>query len=890
MAPPRILEFGRRLRQLWWRPSVRDEVAAELEFHLAMRTRELVSRGWSPEDARREAEQRFQSAARIAAECRSIGRRREGERRRRRMRTEWRQDLRYAWRGARRAPGFTVAVITTLALGIGATTAIFTVVNAVLLKRLPFGHPEQVVLIRQGSRGTAPGNHSAGNYLDLARDNRSFAAIAAYRDDVLTLRREGTEPLRVDAMQITSRFFDVFEIPPLVGRLPDSLAFAQGRVLVLSEGFWRKAFGADRGVIGSTVVLGGNPATIAAVMPASLRWPLAPDLWIGADGDLPTSPIQSSTDIRLNRGLGYLQVVARITAGVTPAVMTGDLDQIARRLERLAPKENERFGYQVTRVEDEIVGSSRSTLLMLLGSVTLVLLIAAANVANLLLARASSRSRELAVRAAIGADRGRLIRQLLTESVGLALAGGTLGVALAGGLTPLLARMAGPGLPRVEDVGIDLRVLAFAVGLSVVTGLLFGLSPALHLTTDRLAETLRSGGRVGAGRAVGSLRGALVVGELALAVIVVIGAALLTNSLFRLERIDPGFQTDRITAIDVSLTGTQYPNDSSQIRFYDALEREVAARLPRARASLVFPVPLESGTGSSFTVRRTPTAAPEQEYQSLIGLVSPGFFQTIGVPLLQGRDFSALDRANGARVAIINAALAKQLWPNEEPIGQTLYAGFPRPFTIVGVVGNIRSRRLDVVAEPTVYVPYHALMLPYLTLLVRSSEPISAVVEQVRLAVRTVDPALPLGEVRPFTKVVTNAVAAPRFRTLLLGGFAALGLVLGSIGVYGLLSYLVNVRRRDLAIQLALGASPARAVRQMVWSGVRLAVVGIGLGVAASWVLSRLMAGLLYGVAPHDPATFAGSAVGLGLVALLASYLPARRAARIDPLTVLRQD
>jgi predicted permease len=304
----------------------------------------------------------------------------------------------------------------------------------------------------------------------------------------------------------------------------------------------------------------------------------------------------------------------------------------------------------------------------------------------------------------------------------------------------------------------------------------------------------------------------------------------------------------------------------------------------------VFPVPLESGTGSSFTVRRTPTAGPDEQYQSLIGLVSPGFFETLGVALLSGRDFSLLDRANGARVAIINAALAKRLWSKEEPIGQAFYLGFPEPFTVIGVVADVRSRRLDEAPDPTVYVPYHALMLPYLTLLVRSSEPMAAVVDQVRLGVRAVDPMLPLGEVRPFTRVVTNAVAAPRFRTLLLGGFAALGLVLGSIGVYGLLSYLVNIRRRDLAIQLALGASPAHAVRQMVWSGVRLAVVGIGLGVGASWIFARLMTGLLYGIAPRDPATFAGSALGLGLVALLASYLPARRAARIDPLTVLRQD
>jgi predicted permease len=889
-----VLEFGRRLRQVWWRPSVREEVSDELEFHLAMRVRQLVAAGWSEPEARRAALRCFGSKATVAAECRAIGRARDRERRRRLMWTEWGQDLRYALRTARRTPGFTFGVIATLALGIGATTAIFSVVDAVLLKPLPFARADDIVVVEQGTKGVTAYNHSAANYLDLARDNRSFDAIGAYRGGVLALTRSGSEPLKVDALEVSPGFFQVFGVQPLVGQVVDSVAVSRGRVAVLSEGFWRAVFGGARDIIGSVIQLGGESTTIIGVMPASFRWPDKPDLWIGS-GDVPPPPLVTSPRFRENRGLGYLQAVARIRPDLTEAAVRADLESIARRLEQIAPQQNEDLIYRTVGARESLVGSSRSALLLLLGAVGLVLLIASANVANLLLAKATTRSRELAVRAAIGANRGRLVRQLLTESVVLSIGAGAVGAVLAWAGTRALSRLAGSALPRAEEVAVDGRVLLFALAVAIVTGLLFGLSPALHLTRTRLAENLKAGGRTTTAGALGRLRNALVVIELALAVVVVIGAALLVTSLIRLESVDPGFRTDQVTAFDVPVTGSRYPTDSSQMRLYDALQREVQDRSPGSAVSLVFPMPFGDGATSSFTVSDAPGpalggSADRKTVQALIGLVSPGYFRTVGIALIEGRDYAQSDLAGPVRVVVINQSLAKQLWPASSALGRSLYSGFQYPSTVIGVVADARSRRLDQPPEPMVYISHHAFMLPYLTLLVRSTDDPVGVIGRVRAAVRQVDPELALGDVRSLTSEVTLAVAAPRLRTWLLSGFAGLGLLLGSIGVYGVLSYLVVIRRRELAIQLALGASPGRAVRQMVWSGFRLALFGLALGLAASLVLSRFLSGLLYGVSATDPMTLGAASATLALVALIASYLPARRAARVDPLTVLRQD
>jgi predicted permease len=782
----------------------------------------------------------------------------------------------------------TLSIVVTLALGIGATTAIFSLVNGVLLRDLPFPDPDRVVVLiqREGDRDR---NHSAANYLDLARDATSLEAVASYREDQVTLLRAGAEPVRIDAARVTHGYFRVFGVAPILGRTFDSAAVAQGRVAMVAERFWRRVLGADSAIVGRTLDVAGEPTLITGVMPASFEWPNDAELWI-ASQRVPAPPLAASDDPSTNRGLGYLSVVARVRKSVTSGQLAGELAGIARELAAVSPQENDNINYRFEEAKASLVGSSRTSLLILLGAVGLVLLIATANVANILLARASARRHEFVVRAALGAGRPRLARQLLTESLLLALVGGGAGVLLAVGLIRLASGLTMLGVPRIDRVSVDWPVLGFAVTVSLLTGLLFGLSPALQASREA-AATLRSAGRGGGSPGRGKLRSALVVAQLGLGVIVVVGAGLLGTSLVRLQAVDPGFRSDGVTAIDLALTGARYPNDTGQVRFYDAVRRGLAERRPHWASTLVFPLPFGGGAGSSLSVGTQPETDPARaEVSALVGVTAPGYFTTLSVGLLGGRDFADTDPGSGVHPAIINESLAAQLWPGQSPVGRTIYLGLDQPFTVIGLMADTRSRRFDRGAEPMVLLPYHELMLPYLTLLVRSNEPGASVVAEVRAIIRSLDPMLPLGEVRPLASLVSGAVAAPRFRTALLGGFAALALVLASVGVSGLLSYLVTTGRRELAIQLALGASPAGLVRRTTWRGLRLAITGIGLGLVGSAFAGRWLGGLLYEVRPGDPWSLAVATIILGTVALVASYLPARRAARIDPLTVLRQD
>lgn len=891
----RILHFSRRLRSFWWKPSVRDEIDAELAFHLAMRARELEQRGWPPDAARAEAARRLGALDRVAARCRTEGERRDESRRRRSMLDELRQDLRYGLRSVRRSPGFAAAVILTLGLGIGVTTAMFSVVHGVLLRPLPFPDAERVVVIHQRDSLGRDHNQSAANFIDLTRDLRSVSGLAGYRFDDFALSVAGAEPVHMDGVQVTPEFFEVFAVPALVGRTFDGATAraSGGRLAVLSEGSWRQQFGADPRIIGQTVSLSGEPYRITAVMPASFTWPERAMIWVATTGPVPTPPFGDGKDIVTNRGLGYFDAVGRVKPNVTMTEVTTELAAEAHRLQGIDPANNAGLTYHVVSAQQELVGDVRTGLLMLLGAVGFVMLIATVNVASLSLARGSSRQREFVVRAAIGAGRGRLIRQLVVESQIYAWLGGAVGVLLAVGAARLVARLAPLGLPRAAEVSVDGRVLGFALILAVVVGLLFGLTPALAAGRTRLAEMLRSSSRSSTAHGGTRLRSVLVVAEIALAVVVLVGAGLLASSLIRLERTDPGFRSEQITTISLSLNGARYAGSAAQIRFYDQVRAELVARHPRWTVSLAFPMPLGNGSGSRTTVSLRPGSdRSREEISVLFGMVSGDYFRTLGIPVVAGREFGEQDQPNSAPVVILNLALAERLWPGQNPVGRQFSPdlGSAEIATVVGVVANTRSRRLDEPAEPMVYSPYRQLLLPYLSLLVRSTEPEGSVVKAVREVVTTIDPDLPLGKIRPLTDVVAGTIAAPRLRVVLLGSFAALALVLGAIGIYGLLTFLVTVRRREVGIRLALGATPARVVRRTVGEGLRLTVMGLILGLAVSFGVSRFLSGFLYQVRPADPLTLSLAVLVLGLVAVGASYLPARRAAAVDPAIALRDD
>ena len=563
------------------------------------------------------------------------------------------------------------------------------------------------MVVHQTDRSSKDGNHSAANFLDLERDIRSFQSVAGYREDAFSLRGTSGELARVDGVQVTPAFFEVFGVKAEIGRAFDAAVAREnpGQLLVLSDGLWRRMFGADPTVIGRQVSVSGAPFTIVAVMPPSFGWPGNPDVWVNTKLGVPSSPIQNDSDMVTNRGLGYFDAIARVRPGVTRGALDAELAGEARRLRELAPDNNQGLGYRAVPARESLVGDVRTGLLMLLGAVAFVLIIAAVNVANLLLARASARQREFVVRAAIGAGWGRLARQVVVESQVLALLGGGLGVALAVAGTRLISRVAPLGLPRSSEVGVDRTVLLFALGLSMLTGLVFGLSPALSAGRANLAEALRSGARSGVHERAGKLRSVLVTAEVALAVVVLVGAGLLGSSLLRLERVDPGFDATGVTAIDVPLGGSRYHDGAAQERFYGQLRTALVAAHPRWTVSLGFPLPFAGSSGSSATTSLEPETNQNRERLSaLIGLVSEDYFKTLRISLQAGREVGDQDRADGSKVAIVNVAFAKRWWPGRGAVGQVFNAGMGGRITVIGVVADTRSRRLEQAPEPMVYL------------------------------------------------------------------------------------------------------------------------------------------------------------------------------------------
>jgi putative ABC transport system permease protein len=808
-------------------------------------------------------------------------------------RDELTQDIRFALRSLARNPAFTAVAVLTLALGIGANGAIFSVVNGVLLKPLPFPQPQQLLRAWQNSTGSTSTQRGVVSAMNLDDWRARRGVIADMGGYWYAEGQSGTdmtgvgEPQRLAATFVTPGFWNTLAVPAAIGRVPRDDEMVRGsndKVVVLSRAFWERQFGASRTVIGQRMTLGGDSYEIVGVMPESFRFP-SPRV----DVYIPFSTIPDASIPRL-RPVRILSVVARMRPGVTVAQANAELNGIARALADEYPENRLIAAASVAPLQDAIVGKVRTSLFVLLGAVGFVLLIASVNLASLLLARASTRERELAVRAALGAERARLVRQLFTESLVLAGAGGIAGVIIAKVGGALLLRLAAGQLPRAEDVGIDARVLAFTVAISVLTGLIFGLVPAIRASSPALQESLREGTR-GSTRGTGGLRSALVVAEVALAMVLVIGAGLMTRSFIKLLQIDLGFSTDHRLALNYSISTSRHGHDAELRDTYRRMLDAVRAAPGVLAAGAVRDLPFRGeGEPMSFLPPGgTPGPNGERPVATLM-FTSDGFFSAMGIPLVAGRDLSPQDRQGAPPVFVINQALAKKYFPNQNPVGQTLIFGDSTRMPIVGVVGDVRQTAVDEAPVPRIYASVYQIFRVKVNLVIRTRENPTVMIKRVEDAIRTVDPAQTFTGAFTLDEVVSEAVARPRLLTVLLGLFGAMGLVLGALGIYGVLAYLVTQRTREIGVRLALGAQQRDVLGMIVGSGLRLAAVGVAIGFVASLALTRLMQGVLYGVTPYDPLTFGGVAIGLVAVAALASWLPAMRATRVDPLEALRAE
>jgi putative ABC transport system permease protein len=802
-------------------------------------------------------------------------------------------DLRYAWRIMRRSPGFAAAAVSTLALGMGATAAIFSVVDGVLLRSLPYTDAHRIVSITVSRAGETDSAFAPANYLDLERGARSFEAMAAYREAAFDLATGGRDPERLEGAFTTRQFFEVFRVQPLAGRVYGSADGPGGpRLAVLSEGAWRRVFGSDPRTVGSTVRLSGRPYTIAGIAPSTLRWPDAQEVWVLADRPVPPPPLEVEGDYLNQRGLSYFNVIARIRAGVPFPEAEQDVVTIAARLAHDHPDNNRTRSMGLVALHDLMIGDVRPALLALLAAVGLVMLIAAGNVAHLLLARGAARAREFAVRGAIGAGVWRLVRQLLVEGLLLAAVGGVLGLLIGQWFLRGLVALAPADIPRLYDVQLDWHVVAVTAGIVLASAILFALAPALQAARIDVVEALKGGGRTATAGAY-FLRRALVIGEVALASMLLVGAGLLLHSFWRLLDVDPGFSRQRVVALELALPESRYDTSQVQARFYRAFIDRLATIRDRQTVAAGFPRPFGDGTDSSapFQIEGRPETLRSDRPIALLAIATPGYFRTLGIPLVRGRDFNDDDREGHEPVVIVNEVMARRYWPDVNALGQRIDLGGNKTWwRIVGIAGSHRSKSLAAAPEATVFLPYQQFTLPFLTVYTRTQAGAPEVAGQAKAVLRDLDPDLPLGGVHEISDVMDEALALPRFRTSLIAVFAGLALLLAAIGVYGVLTYSVTQRLREFGIRLTLGATPMHVVRLTLREGLSMTGIGLAIGLIGSWVAARFLGSLLFEVSTIDPLTFIAVPLLLGLVAVAACLRPSIRAASVDPATSLRMD
>ena len=868
----------------WLGPDPRRDVDDELTFHLEMRVQDLIRRGETPERARSLAMEQFGDYESSRTECVEIDQRRGRRMARTEYFTELRQDVAYALRNLRRTPGFTAVAVASLALGIGATSAIFSVVNGVLLESLPYPAAERLHEIRTVYADGTPYSLSAPDFASIREHNTSLEAVEAYSTGAFTLLGAGA-PREINGASVSDGLFEMFGIGVAFGRGFSAEDHAPGaaRVAVVDHDFWRNEFGADQSVVGRSVTVGGDSYVIVGVLAPGGRLPERAVMY----APLVYDSTFSATAVTGRRS-EFLSVFGLVRQGTPVERVNADLGRVGTLLQEQFPQTNERLTFGATSLREQIVGDVRRPLLVLLGAVAFVLLVACANVANLQLARVSARQEELAVRTALGAGRGRLVRQLLTESLMLGLAGGMAGLLIAWWGTNALIGAQPADIPRIDEIGLNPTVVLFTLVTSLLTGIAFGVFPALQATGGSQVSALREGGRGGVGRGTNRVRSTLVVAEMALAVVLLMGAGLLIRSFVELTQVDPGFRPERAMAFRLVLQGERY-NSAERILTHNRTVMERLAAMPGVTTVATTSVLPLNGRGAlvDFTVDGGP---PPPNVNAEIGMasVTPDFFRAIGTAIARGRGFNEGDDAAAPRVAVINEAAAKLWFPGEDPIGKRpTAAGTERE--IVGVVPDVLQRSPGEPALPQMYVPLAQRTTRSQRFILRGTTDLTGLVPTIRAEVASLDPNLPLVEPAPLTNLVTEAMARPRFYTSLLTLFAAIALILAAIGIFGVLSYLVAQRSREISIRMALGAPAAGVIRMIVRHAMTLAVLGVIVGGLGAIALGRVLRSQLFGVGVADPLTFAAViAVLLGSSAA-ASYLPARRAASVDPANVLRE-
>jgi putative ABC transport system permease protein len=796
------------------------------------------------------------------------------------MNTLW-QDLRFGLRMLGKHPAFSLVAVLTLALGIGANTAIFTVINAVLLRPLAYQDPGRLISFRS--------NESAPDLSDIKAWNQSFADIGGNTMQPLDYI-SGGEPRQWHAGLVTGDFFKTLGVQPLLGRVITAEDDKKGGpfVAVLGYALWQRQFGGDPGIIGKTITLSGANYTVVGVMPADFRTPrVETDAWF---------PLQVVNPLAAAyRGVHFLQAYARLKPGVTIAQAQSEMAAIDKRLAEAFPAENKRRQTVLFPLHERIVGEIKPALMVLFGAVGLVLLIACANFANLLLARAAAREQELVVRVALGAGRLRLTRQLLTESVLIAALGGVVGVVLAIWGVDMLIALKPANLPLVEAIRVDGRVLLFTLGVSVLTGIVFGLAPVWQVTKINVNDTLKEGGRGAAGSARHRLRSALVVAEVALALLLLVGAGLLIKSFWKMRGVGPGFNPDGLLTMRIELPESRYREIPTQTQYRRAMLAEVNT-LPGARAALVSELPLSGDSLShDFAVEGREVGVgdePDVETRSIEG----DYFRVMQIPLRSGRDFTPFDNENAPLVGVINDTLASQFFKDQDPIGKRVRWARDSQLnwiTIVGVVGDVKHFGLDAPERPALYTPYPQSMRPWkrwMSLVVRGENAEGALTQQVKTSVWRIDPKIPLTKTLLMREVMGSSFDARRFNMLLLGVFAAVAMTLAAVGIYGVMSYAVTQRTHEIGVRIALGAKPRDVINLIVARGMGLTIIGAAAGLILSAALTRLMSTLLFGVGATDPLTFVCVSFLLLAVALLACYVPARRATKVDPIIALRYE
>jgi putative ABC transport system permease protein len=807
------------------------------------------------------------------------------------------RDLRYSARMLVKSPGFTAVAVLSIAIGIGANTTVFSVINAVLLKSVPYNHPSSLALVWGDSRTESSlrkhNQVSATDIADVRAQTTVLEDVATYTGWFPIMSGAG-EAERIPAIQVGDGFFKIMKGAPMLGRVftPEEQVDGKDFVIVLGHGLWQGRFGADPNIVGKSVMLNGRPYNIVGVMGPDFR-PLPASL-VAPEGQF-YRPVAENYDDE-ERDSRHLRAIARLKPGVTIEQAQSELSVIAQRIEQAHPLTNKGYGVAVVSITEEITGGIRPTLLMIFGAVIFVLLVACANVANLLLARATVRHKEITIRSAIGAGRGQLIRQLLTESLLLAVLGGGLGLLIATWGTSVVAAAGAKINPMFQDIHMDRRCLAFTVGVSILTGFIFGLAPALQISKPNLAESLKETGR-GSGPAASRnrLRSALVISEIAMTLVLLVCAGLLIRTVARLRNVDAGFNANNVLAMNIGLPAAKYPKPENVIAFNKEIVERIAA-LPGVKAAGTTSVlPLSDNfDGRGLAVEDHPKPRGEEITVDLY-VTTPGYLQAMEIPLLSGRMITDQDTKDSPNVALINKTMAAQLWPNEAPLGKRIkFPGSdknPQPWrTIVGTVSDVSQYALDKTPPMQIYLPHNQFPTSFNSIVVRTQNEPSAMIGAIRREIQAVDKDQAVFNVTTLEQLIGESILIRRFFMLLLLVFAVLALMLAAVGIYGVMSYVASQRTYEIGIRMALGAQAHDILKLIIGNGMALTLIGVVAGLAGAFVLTRLMAGLLFGVSATDAITFLSVSVGLTLVALLACYIPARRATKVDPLVALRYE